>query len=244
MKKWVCLLLAFSLVLTLAACGGEEPVETQAPTEAVVENHLQRVTITAVPNGLLGFVGDGIYGNALLGIEFAAGDGWDFYSDTELAQLCGITEGVSQEAFEEKLRQTGTIYTMYAENEEEASSASVVFEHMGYVYGASMTEEAFAELMLEQASLRRPGIDVGVSSASLSSMWLAGGEHPCLELVYTAYGVTHYQTQVFLQSGEFMAVISGTAVHKNDDASIVADFSALSFTPEASSAAEESQAEE
>ena len=242
-KKMVSLFLALALAFTCTACGGKAE-ETQAPTETAKETTAPRVSIGAIPQGLVGSVYDSYYGSSLLGIEFAPMDGWRFYSQAELAQLCGITDSVSDAAFEEKLQKSGSIYTMYAENESTGSTASVVFEHMEYLYGEAMTEDAFAQLMESQAATRRPGVDVGVSYTNLSTLWLAGAEHPCLELVYTAYGRTYHQTQVFILSGQFMAIISGTARSQNDDGDIVNHFSSLSYSPEPESTTEETQAEE
>lgn len=232
-KQWLCLLLAALLLLSLTACGGEEPVEvTEAPTEASIaptEEALTRLPVSAVPDDLFGSCSESGYTSSLLQIQFMLPTGWYFYSDSHLAQISGISLGEDEEPTRERfaaaLKANGITYDMVACEEEGGyDSVTVRFEHMGYLYGKGMSEQEFAEAMLEKLSQRLPGIDSGSANAEVGTIFLARDEHPCLQYLSAENGKTLHKTEVFVQCGDFMAIVTASSLYEGDDISLIDGF--------------------
>lgn len=109
MKKLYALLLALSLLLSLAACGSapapavsaedpqpiaeapvtEEP-ETTAP-EAEEPAAEEPQTEAAAQDGIRGVLLEDAYENALLNLRIACPEGWFFYDDDQIAMLNNLT---------------------------------------------------------------------------------------------------------------------------------------------------------
>lgn len=230
-KRWLCLLLILALFVSMTACGSE--VETVATEETVIETEKPEeqktsIPITNIPNNLFGSCSDFLYTNALLQIQFTLPTGWYFYSNSKLAALSGITLGEEEEATQERfqtaLKANGITYDMIAHETDGEEMVAVSFEHVGYLYGVNTTEQQFAEMMLEKYSARLSGIDSGAADAQISTLFLARDEHPCLQFISSENGQTLHKTIVFVQAGEFMAIITACSPYEGDDVDILDTF--------------------
>lgn len=230
-KQWLCLLLILTLFITLVACGSKEEVdpsvESVIPSSEAVEEKTS-IPVTNVPANLLGFCSDTLYTNELLQLQFELPSDWYFYSSSKLAELSGITLGEEEEATQERfitaLKATGFTYDMIACENEGTDMVVVSFVHMGYQYGENLSEQQFAEMMLEKYSNRLSGIDSGAADAQISTIYLARDEHPCLQFLSSESGLTLHKTMVFVQAGDFMAVVTAGSPYEGDDVSILDDF--------------------
>ena len=230
-KKCLCSLLILAIICTFAACGSKEDAET--PTESVITSsevteEKTRIPVGSVPDNLFGFCSDTMYTNELLQLQFELPDDWYFYSSSKLAELSGITLGEEEEATQERFmtafKATGFTYDMIAHESEGTDMVVVCFEHMGYQYGENMTEQQFAEMMLEKYSTRLSGIDSGSGDAQISTIYLGRDEHPCLQFLSAESGVTLHKTMVFVQSGDFMAIVTAYSLYEGDDVSLLDGF--------------------
>ena len=230
-KRWLCLLLITAILVMLVACGSEEATVSEETVQETAETVPQKTSIpvSSVPDNLLGYNSDTLYTNELLQIQLELPADWYFYGSSRLATLSGITLGEDEDATQERfiaaLKANGIVYDMAAYEAEGEDMVSVVFEHMGFLYGENMTEQQFAEMKLEHYSGRFSGIDVGATDLQISTINLAGADHPCLQFISSDNGQTLHKTIVFVQTGDFMAVICASSPYEGDDVSIIDDFS-------------------
>lgn len=231
LKRCCCLLLILSLFCALAACGSEENIDASA--ETVVEsvaaiNDKQSLSITAVPDNLFGSCSDSLYTNELLALQFELPEGWYFYGSSTLAELCGVLLGEeeypSQEQFISALKTNGVTYDMVARESEGADMVVVSFPHPGKLYGEAMTEQQYADKLMETYSTRLSGIDSGVAELQMDTINIAGTEHPCLQFLSSENGSTLHKTVACIQTGEFMATLTASSLYEGDDVSILDDF--------------------
>lgn len=231
-KRWIALLLILSLLCALAACGGQGETEATAETEAAsieTTEAVIRIPITSVPADLFGTCSDSLYTNSLLQLQLELPADWYFYGASRLAALSGITLGEEEEATKEKfmiaMKVNGISYDMVACGNDDHDTLSVCFEHPGHLYGQSMSEQAYAEMVLQSFSERLSGIDSGAAGAELCTFSLGSNEHPCLQFLSSENGNTLHKTMVFVQVDEYIAIISASSPYEGNDTSVLDRFS-------------------
>lgn len=226
-----CLLLSLLLLLGLSACG-ESAEETTLPPEASSEPPVAtqppRATIDTVPEAMFGSISGSTYSNTLLGISYELDEEWSFFSNYRMAESNGVSEdAIGPASLTEAVKKTGIYYDMVATSGDGEERISVVFEHTPYLYGETLTAERYAALMLEKTDERLSGIDVSTVSAKTGTTWLCGAERPCMWYVFLRDGVTYYQTQIYWQQDDFMAIFTGTSVWQGKSGSLLEDFDTL-----------------
>lgn len=228
MKQRIFSILLVLLLLCLAACGGDAEattVATEPSTEAPVVTQPPKATISTVPESMFGTTSGSTFTNELLGISYTLDEDWSFFSNYRKAKTNGVTEdAIGPASLTEAVKTTGIYYDMVAMADEGEDRVSLVFEHTPYLYGETLTAEAYAALMLEKTSERLSGIDVSTVSAKTGTLWLCGAERPCMWYVFLQDGTTYYQTQIYWQQGDFMAVFTGTSTRQGQSGSLLDAF--------------------
>lgn len=218
MKKFVSLLLALALLLSLAACGGSKapdaaqggaaatqepaPAPTPEPTPEPAPEEDEPVMGVYDPETMA-------YVNRFLGLGVTLDEDWDVFDEEEIAALYGsVSELVTDEDAKAALEDTGIVRPFYAQAEDGLVTLSIVVENLGLLYGSLLDEDDYADIS-EDSIL--PGMEsLGFTGLTLERVTLsfAGGQHTGFKLHGVLQDVDFYETLVCVKAGKNMAVIT------------------------------------
>lgn len=231
MKKWIALLLALVMLLSLAACGKEaEKPATPAATEAPVE------TTQAVNEGrpvTLGRVENGVYTNDYIGIGCALDSAWTFKTAEELQELPNQVGELLQdtEYADASLRQ---FTDMMAENVDAMLNMNVQYtqltlqERLAYM---SMDDEALVDMILEDRdSMAAAYAQAGIEDAVLekTTVNFLGQDCCAIRTSATIQGYPYYMLQVFEYGlGRYGVTITFASFFEDNTASMLDLFYAI-----------------
>ena len=253
MKKLIALLLALTMVLALAACGGEkedkggksekntkptteatepttEPVTepTVAPTTEATEPATEPATVPADEADALGAVEGSTYTNEFLGISFNAGDGWVFATAEELASALGFSaDALDPENFDDIMSAAGVAMVMYAASADGMTTVNIVLEDLVRSQAQDITEEEYVQLTKDvvTTSMESAGVEnLEYESGVLS---FAGETHHAVALQGTIEGIDLYEAQVYIKCGDYMASITIASYMENHVEEVLAMFAGI-----------------
>lgn len=122
MKKLIAIALVVLMLIPFAACGttnNNTTPDEAAPTTSAPTTTANSTTPAPVvdPNGATrGKVVNYIYTNTFSGVTFNADNTWNFYPDSSLAALYGITEdALKNENLQTTITGNGAVYDVYAQ---------------------------------------------------------------------------------------------------------------------------------
>ena len=137
MKRYISLLLAAVMALTMTACGGGSGTDTEdiggtvqpGVTENTGTGTVQPGTDDEAQDGFEpGSVSGGMYANEFAGIGCKLDDSWVFYTQEQMAELNGVlTEGTDSEDVKAMLADSPSIFDMYAVSTDGLMTMNVVF---------------------------------------------------------------------------------------------------------------------
>ncbi len=137
MKKLICLLLAFVMLLALVGCDEpskpSDPTGTQPPAGDPPKAELSRGTVSG-----------SVYTNNYLGFTFNAPGTWVYSTDEEIARMINVgVEAVLGSAFKETLKDLPSIYDMMVVDVTTHSSVNIGYENLSKTYSSNITEEQY-----------------------------------------------------------------------------------------------------
>lgn len=221
-KKMGCLLALMALLSALTACGGDsaEDVSGTLPPETPMtpeETEFQS-----------GRVEGGTYTNEFLSVACQLGDEWTYLTDEEIAQLNGeIGESLTDEELSEMFSNGKTVQDMYAASADGTATINVIFEDMGVLYGATLDEDAYINLVmptLEDALMQAGMSDIQVEAGSME---FAGADHSTLRVTSTISEIPVYELMVCVKEGNYMGVITLASYLEDTTEEMAALFTAL-----------------
>lgn len=215
MKKWIALLLALVMLLSLAACGKEENAGgkvTPAPEDKPVS---------------LGRMEGGVYTNEYIGIGCTLDANWSFYTAEELQELPDQVGELLQdtEYADESLRQ---ISDMMAENVDAMVNMNVQYtqltlqERLAYM---SMDDEALVDMILgDRDSMAAIYAQAGIENAVLekTTVNFLGQDRCAIRTSATVQGYPYYMLQVFEYGlGRYGVTITFSSFFEDNTASML-----------------------
>lgn len=251
MKKWIALLMAALLVLSLTACSStpseskpadtaaDTPADTAADTEVAIAPDTEADTApdttpdteadtTADTEAEVDFetgtVNGQTYTNDLLGLTLTLDEGWRFLNRDEIDQMMGLTTSlVSDEEIAKSLEEGGAYMDMYAMHEESGATVNINMQKVGL--SALLLKE---DTVLEEAesSVIAALESMGLSNIvyNIGTMNFAGKEHACADISGEISGATLYEKQVCIFEGTYVASITATSVYENNTDTILGWF--------------------
>lgn len=155
MKRYISLLLAAVMALTMTACGGRSDTDTEdiggtvrpGVTENTGTGTVQPGTDDETQDGFEpGSVSGGVYANEFAGIGCKLDDSWVFYTQEQMAELNGVlTEGTDSEDVKAMLADSPSIFDMYAVSTDGLMTMNVVFQNLGLLGGAAVSAQDYVE---------------------------------------------------------------------------------------------------
>jgi len=184
MKKLIAMLLALAMVLSLAACGGNEAPATEAPTEAPVADatptEAPAAEMTAEEKALaeaeiryaisllfdrnyivdeIGQAGQ-VPASSFVAMGMTDADGSEFYKNAGSSDEFDGYYNVSEEAFEDNYAEAYAILTKYYEVD--ANGMLTNFPTLTYLYNTSEGHKAIGEYL--QSALAGVGITMNLEN--------------------------------------------------------------------------------
>lgn len=245
MKKLIAFMLAALMVLSLAACGGDEPAPTTVPlTEspgipttapATEPTTVPTTAPTTVPEtteaeknvSKVGVVEGNTYTNTFLGITVTLGADWFFANDEEMAQIRGMTvDAMTDEKLAEQLETNGAMMDMYAMSSD-GHSLNVVLENLNVLQSIALTEKAYAEATVGQLPAALESMGIKNVTAEITEMTFAGENHVAIKLHGILQDYDFYETLLILKQGNYMACITVGCYDADTAGSILEQFTAI-----------------
>ena len=216
------------LTVMMTACGGKDKTETTAGTqvESTVAETSTEVPTTEVPTTQAevlkeethieddiqyyrGRKENSVYTNEVFNIKFdAPANNYKMESRDNIAQMRDIfikQSGMSQEVADESIYMD--IYAT-SENGTGVSNVNVVIEKMGTPFETETELEAVVAKLQEQ--YKAAGM-VNVSVESAKAMF-NGKETIAMSATDTTGDYTVYRKQIYIKSGNFMAIITASSI--------------------------------
>lgn len=216
------------LTVMMTACGGKDKTETTAGTqvESTVAETSTEVLTTEVPTTQAevlkeethieddiqyyrGRKENSVYTNEVFNIKFdAPANNYKMESRDNIAQMRDIfikQSGMSQEVADESIYMD--IYAT-SENGTGVSNVNVVIEKMGTPFETETELEAVVAKLQEQ--YKAAGM-VNVSVESAKAMF-NGKETIAMSATDTTGDYTVYRKQIYIKSGNFMAIITASSI--------------------------------
>ena len=243
MKKFVILLTVLAMVLCLfAGCGSsdedvagsivstpaptpsEEPAPTVEPESSEEPDPSEEPEPSEEPAPSeepeqefeSGFIIGGSYTNGLLDISCTLGSDWMFYTEEQLAQLNGLVmDSFSDDDIREKMENSGVVYDMYATSLDGTKNVNIVFEDLGLVHGALLTEEAYADLSIEQLAPTLEAAGMTDVSCEATTVQFCGSEHAAINVTAKVSDIDLYETLVCMKAGKYMCCITFASYVEN-----------------------------
>ena len=215
MKKWIALLLAALLVMSLAACSPSTPAENQnTATEPAAD---APATDSAAPESTepevdfeAGTVENNTYTSSLLGITATLDENWYFLDREEIAK---------------KLEDGSTYADMYATDQSTGATVNVNIQNVGLT-ALLVSEEAILEAAEGEVIAALESMGLTDVKYELGTMQFAGKEHACVYITGQINGTTLYETQVCLKNGNYVGSITASTVGGDGTGEILGAFKA------------------
>ena len=218
MKRYISLLLAAVMALTMTACGGRSDTDTEGiggtvrpgVTENTGTGTVQPGTDDETQDGFEpGSVSGGVYANEFAGIGCKLDDSWVFYTQEQMAELNGVlTEGTDSEDVKAMLADSPSIFDMYAVSTDGLMTMNVVFQNMGLLLGTTMSAQEYAELHVTQIPDAMEAYGFEDVTASVTTAELAGEERPAIALTATIQDIPVYELIVCLRQGNYIYCVT------------------------------------
>ncbi len=192
---------ALSVVMLFSACS--------SPVEKIDFSH--------------GKVEGTVYTNDMISVKADFGEGWTYFTDDDLAAASGITD-FSKEQTDKAFTSTGVVYDMYAANEDN-ENVNILFEDLELSNNSSLDEQGYIDASMPTLKSQLEA-QFTVDSIDQAKITFAGTESPCVKIALDVSGVKLYECQTYKKAGQYMCVITVTALSEEEAENILAKFTA------------------
>ena len=233
MKKLFAMLMALTILMTMAACGQQTTDEaggTVDPGALEDQGTSGQVDMPADDAGTpeLGSVNGGTYTNEFAGIGCTLDETWTFYTEAQIAEINGfLTEGTSDEDMRQLMEENQSVYDMYASSTDGLMTMNVVFQNMGLLFGTTMSAHEYAELSAQQLPDAMSTYGFENVAAAVTTTEFAGADCPAVALTATVQDTPMYELVICLKQGNYIYCVTLCSYTEDVTAQMAALFYAL-----------------
>ncbi len=209
MKKWLCMLLAVAMLVSLCGCvGGDDGEDVRGD---IIQGG-ETGTTTTVPSEeeefSLGSATGSVYKSDFLGLTFTAPEGWVFSTDEEIRELNQITEEYYGEELAEQLKEANIVYDMNASDPTNGSSANINLEKFSALQIATMDIKATMEA--QKSALISTYENMGFTNTVVEykKVTVDGKSFDGMQLTSEISGVAFYATIFSFKKGNYLATVT------------------------------------
>lgn len=189
MKKFITLLLAVSMVLTLTACGNK---------------------VTFEPGNIEGDT----YTNTSIGIKATVPEGFVLADDATIEALQAASQNVAENVTTEEKAEAAVAamsYEMVA-MAEDGSSYQIIAEDMTKTTGKVLSASAYVKASAEQVETQYASVGITATSTTDGKVSVAGKDFEVMTVTIEANGITGTQKYYAYKAGNYMFSIIITAM--------------------------------
>lgn len=255
MKKFLAILFAVVMLLSMVACGNKQPVSDITDPTATPTTPASDVTDpTAVPttpapteesepetpeptdepekenDPILGVYNKdtNTYENGFIGIGCRLDQEWDVYDTDQIAELNGmVIEMMTDESIANQLETDGYLMPFYAQANDGLITVNITVENLGLLYGSLLDEQGYAELSIEQLASALEALGMTELTIEISSTTFAGGEHTAVIINGSLQGVEFHETIVCVKIDRYIANITAASYFADVTGDILSMFYSL-----------------
>ncbi len=253
MKKYLSVLLAFAMILSLAACSGTQdvhgikaeltpppavtaaPAETKAPAETAASEATEAPETPEEPEATeepeadltLGSFEGLTYENAFIGIGCKLGSGWRFYSEEEITQLNGLTQEYFSDDYLEKVKNADMFYDMYAAGENGVDSINVILQKLNPIQLIALDTAQSLEASVPDIEKALGNMGYTDIKHEMGKATLGSGTYDVLYVSSVINGVNAYQASVLIKCNGYVANITFSTFIENGIEDLMKTFYSL-----------------
>ena len=225
MKKALALLLLVAMLASLCACGAKK---TAGDTNTPVSQAPSDLTPDDQTPGDDEVSDVEVYENELIGIGFRPGDGWEIWDDEQIAQINGIVaDMMTDEAIRDMLASSGYAQPFYAQAQSGLLTANITIEDLGVLYGATLDEQAYVEIAMEQMTPALESMGLSDITSEVGTVNFAGQDRTAVFISGSMQGAELHETIVTMKVGNYMANVTAASYLTDETADILSMFYAL-----------------
>lgn len=225
MKKWIAAILAVMMVLSMAACGSQEPpVSNLTPNNNT--NTEQKDTVS------LGQMQGGIYTNTYAGFQCTLDENWTYKTAEELQELPDTAKDLFEgTAIDAELLTTTVIADMMAENATTLANINVQYQKLDLaqrlVFATATEEQVIDETLKDKDTLISSYTQAGMSDVTMEkkTVTFLGEERSGIYTTATISGIPCYIMQIVDYSkGSYGVTLTLTSYMEDTTDSLLALF--------------------
>lgn len=226
MKRILAITLALMLVLSLCACGGDEPIRGEQidnnNAEPTVDDVTEDVTQETEPEetepeeteaeGLKLGVSSGLtYESEFVGIGCTLPEDWSFYTDEQMRQLNNIAIDAAGEELQSLMENASVIYDMFASDATGANNINVNLEKLNPVQLIALDLEQNLENTIPLLKTSFENMGSTAVDCQIGTITIGGEEFVCMNNVIDFPGTVVYQCLIPVKCSGYLANISVSA---------------------------------
>ena len=215
MKKLFAMLMALTILMTMAACGQQTTDEaggTVDPGAVEDQGTSGQVDMPADDAGTpeLGSVNGGTYTNEFAGIGCRLDEGWVFYTAEQMAELNGaLADGTDNADVKAVLADDPSIFDMYAVSTDGLMVMNVVIQNLGLVSGAVVSPQEYAEIASAEVADTLTSYGYENVTAQTTAADFAGTEScPAVAVTAERDGTALYEQMIYLKTGNYVYCVT------------------------------------
>lgn len=228
MKKLFVLLLTLVVVMTFAACGGEEDIRGEQKVEgsSSAENESDIVSddVSSGEEFSFGDVNGLTYENKFIGLGCTLDSEWTFYTDEQIKELNNIALDAMGEEIEEIIKNSDVVYDMCTSRYNGLDGINVNLEKVNPVQLALVDLE---ENFQKSAPTLVTGLEnMGFSNVTYETgtVTIEGQEFACLNIEADIQGTKVYETFFAVKCNGYLANITIGTTNENTIDDIIEKF--------------------
>lgn len=210
MKKFLCLVLASLMLLSLTACGGKGGDNLKGDLKNGSGDKVKSPEAFS-----LGVTEGSVYENKYLGLGFKIPDGWSFYDDEKIAEISGITTEYMDDDLVEQMKNAEYFYDLYAVSADQQESVNVIFEKGTVAQIASLDLEEYAETVADGVEETYGTMGFTVVDSDIDEIKIDGKKHTAYFLKTDMNGKMVYQVGFTVKKTNYIVSIAITATSED-----------------------------
>jgi|GEM_PF-509544 len=231
--KVLSVLLICCLILAVTGCGS---VDTAGKVTAPEEETDAAVAGTETPNSQgipykRGSVNDGVYTNEFLKIGCELDEDWTYYDEEQLNEESGLApdegKGMTLSELTKKSGENDTRYhDMFAEASVGVEFIVITYDNLER-FGGSIDESTYRDFDMATMPHRVDATIYTDTTYEKTTIELAGESRLAVAVSSKFLGVPMYTKTIYIQQGDFMAIIAILSTHTDSTDDLAGKFYSL-----------------
>lgn len=218
MKKIFAIVLALTLVLSLAACDLSPDVRGDVNPKPA-----GATTAEDEPELSVGSSTSNTYKNEFIGIQCTLDSEWTFKTDAEIQEINKTTAGMMGDDYKDVITNMAVIQDMMATHSNQMDTVNVVLEKLSGI-NALISEEQYCNLSKDATVQALASMGMNITSSEVVKIQFAGEEHAAITIAGDYAGLAIYECVVAVKCNGYIACVSVATWMENNCQEILNQF--------------------